>query len=559
MFFIAILSIALYANTLKNGFVLDDEDVIVNSPLIKDFNNFSKLFDKDYFTLSGEMSYRPVVTLSYFIDYKLYGPKPWGYHLTNVSIHAINSLLLYLFLSFIVRSSAVKTRKQSLLQPIGNIPLLISLLFVAHPILTEAVNVPSYREDLLVFLFYIGALNLYLFIRSSTFSQSRLVVAGIYLFSCILYLFALFSKEMAVTFLLMVYCYEWIYTDKRENKNSIFLNPYNAGYIGITLVYIYIRFYYFHNPDSLVEVYAPAWGFQERLLTIPWLLLSYLKLSLFPVSLSSDHAINPVKSVSSFLFIAPVIVVSSLLAIAITVRNRKKEISFGILYFFIALIPVYNIFPIAMPVAERYIYLPIAGFAIIAGTTLKFVLETPGFEFRRFIIFIILLSTVSLYSIKVLKRNEVWGNDYSFWADTIKTSPKSDRAHLNLGAVYFDQGRLGEAMEEVKTAIRLNPLDPQFYTLLGMIYAKQGRLDDAISEFQTVLRLTPVHPGAHYNLGVAYLKKGLTVEGRSELEMTLKLRPDYIKARQTIEHLGKDDMEGVPNLDFTDVYIQQTF
>lgn len=554
MLFIAILSIALYTNTLKNGFVLDDEDVIINSPLIKDFNNVIELFGSDYFNLSGEMSYRPVVTLSYFIDYKLSGLKPWGYHLTNVLLHATNSVLLYLFLSFIVRSSAAKTRKQ-LLQPIRDIPLLISLLFVAHPILTEAVNVPSYREDLLVFLFYVGALNLYLFIRSSTVSQSRLVMPALYLLSCILYLFALFSKEMAVTFPLMAYCYEWIYTDKRKNKNSILLNPYNIGYFGITFIYIYIRFYYFHNPASLVEVYAPAWGFAERLLTIPWLLLNYLKLSLFPFSLSSDHIIDPVKAVSSFLFIAPVVIVSSLLAIAITIRNRKKEIAFGILYFFITLIPVYNIFPIAMSMAERYIYLPLAGLAIIAGALLKLGLESPGFRFRRLIVFITLFSTVSLYSIKVVKRNDIWGNDYLFWADTVKTSPKSDRAHLNLGAVYFDQEKFNEAIREVKTAIKLNPLDPQFYTLLGMLYAKQGRLDDAISEFRTVLRSEPTHPGAHYNLGVAYVKKGLKSEGRSEFEMVLRLRPGYLKARQAIEHIDKDT-GGVPDLDFTDVYIQ---
>lgn len=555
MFFIAILSIGLYTNTLKNGFVLDDEDVIINSPLIKDFNNVNKLFDRDYFYLSGEMSYRPVVTLSYFTDYKLSGLKPWGYHLTNILLHATNSILLYFFLSLIVRPSAVKTHKQPLPQPIRDIPLLISLLFVAHPILTEAVNVPSYREDLLVFLFYIGALNLYLSIRSSTISQSRLLIPALYLLSCILYLLALFSKEMAVTLPLMVYCYEWIYTDKRGNKNSIFLNPYNIGYFGITFIYIYIRFYYFHNPASLVEVYAPAWGFAERLLTIPLLILNYMKLSIFPISLSSDHIIDPVRSVSSFLFIAPVIIVSSLLAIAITVRSRKKEIAFGILYFFITLIPVYNIVPIAIPIAERYLYLPIAGFAIIAGALLKLVLEAPGFKFRRLIIFIILFFTVSLYSIKVIERNEIWGNDYLFWTDTVKNSPKSDRAHLNLGAVYFDQERFDEAIREVKTAIKLNPLDPQFYTLLGMIYAKQGRLDDAISEFRTVLRLMPTHPGAHYNLGVAYLKKGLNIEGMAEFEMVLRLRPDYLKAKQAIEHIDKDT-EGVPDLDFTDVYIQ---
>ena len=154
---ILIISIAIYSNTLKNGFVYDDEFTVVNNTLIKNFSNISKLFTKEYFAASGEMSYRPVVTFTYFIDYALYGLKPYGYHLTNLLLHALNGVILYIFLTLLFKPSQ---------SSIFNLQLLISLLFATHPVLTEAVNAISFREDLLCFLFYISALIPYIVHRS---------------------------------------------------------------------------------------------------------------------------------------------------------------------------------------------------------------------------------------------------------------------------------------------------------------------------------------------------------------------------------------------------------
>src|SRR3989338_9083171 len=156
--FILIIAIAIYSNTLKNGFVHDDEFTIVNNTLIKNFSNISKLFTKEYFSTSGEMSYRPVVTFTYFLDYAIYGIKPWGYHLTNLLLHAMNGVILYIFLTLLI------THHSSLIT-------LISLLFITHPVLTEAVNAISFREDLLCFLFFISALILYISLKARSSKQ----------------------------------------------------------------------------------------------------------------------------------------------------------------------------------------------------------------------------------------------------------------------------------------------------------------------------------------------------------------------------------------------------
>lgn len=147
LLFIAFVSIALYANTLQNGFVYDDEFTVVENTGIKRLDNLPELIDPgEYFSLSGEVTYRPVVTITYFLDYYLYGLKPWGFHLTNLLLHALNGILLYIFLAL----SAIN-RTQDSRSFFNDPPFIISLLFSTHPVLTEAINGVSFREDLLCF------------------------------------------------------------------------------------------------------------------------------------------------------------------------------------------------------------------------------------------------------------------------------------------------------------------------------------------------------------------------------------------------------------------------
>ena len=136
IFILLILTIGVYSNTLKNGFVFDDYFIIIDNIFIKDWKNLSGLLSKDYFSRSGEATYRPVVTLSYFVDYSLWGLKPYGYHLTNVLIHSVNAVLVFLFVLLLI-----KGRRAA---------FLAALLFAVHPVLTEAVNAISLREDLLI-------------------------------------------------------------------------------------------------------------------------------------------------------------------------------------------------------------------------------------------------------------------------------------------------------------------------------------------------------------------------------------------------------------------------
>lgn len=533
IFLIISISTALYSNTLNNGFVYDDALVIVNNAFIKDIHNLSGLlrFEKDYYPLSGEISYRPVVTFTYFIDYALFGLKQWGFHLTNLLLHVINSILLYTFLNLFFKSSRGNEHLHAL-KLHSNPSLLITLLFTTHPILTEAVNAISFREDLLTFTFYMAALNLHA-VRANIIAISRSSSAFLYIASCLLYILALFSKEMAITLPLIAYCYEWLYRGKNAMRAMLF-NPYIIGYTFIALVYLYLRHEYFYNP--FYRFYNPMEGdivisgFIERTLTLPLILSNYLKLSLFPISLSADYVLHPIKSVSDGSFLIPFVTISFILSAALIMAKRSREIAFGILFFIITLIPVSNIIPLDHPFAERYLYLPAAGFAMTVGYNIYY-LFTFGirYKMRRGIILILLFIILCVYSALVIKRNTVWMDEYSLWSDTVKKQPSS-LAHLNLGVVYQNHGLLDESMEQYKTAIMLDQRNVLAHNNLGLALLNKGQLNDAVSEFESAIRQKPDYAEAYNNLGAAHMKQRNYDEAIRAFKFASQLKPGYSKA-----------------------------
>jgi len=205
---IILISILLYLNTLPNTFVYDDAYVITENYFIKSLGNLPKLFTKDYLPLSGELSYRPVVTLTYFFDYAIWRQNPLGYHLTNVILHTINVFLFYLFIKSISRNSSLS--------------ILATLLFLSHPLLTETVNAVCYREDILVSIFFLLAFIYFIKIRIPFSGRGNLTqqintrLVLYYTISCASYCLALFSKEMAITLPILLVLFELLYPRPRQ-------------------------------------------------------------------------------------------------------------------------------------------------------------------------------------------------------------------------------------------------------------------------------------------------------------------------------------------------------
>ncbi|MBI5749435.1 MAG: tetratricopeptide repeat protein [Nitrospinae bacterium] len=503
-----VITLLVWGNTLSNGFAYDDTVTIANNQFIREWGNIPKLLSKDYFNLSGELTYRPLVTLTYFLDYSLWGMKPSKYHLTNLIIHASNVIFLYLFIILLL----------------GNVKIafLSALLFDVHPVQAEAVNAISFREDLLTVFFLLP--SFILFIRLFVDFKSGYIRRLFYSVSLSLYALALFSKEMAITYPLFLIGYIYSFHSEKVRERIGYFISLIGGYVIVTLIYLLIYLGPLGNSNSREFPYTIP-DLPIRLLTLPMVIVRYFLLFIFPYNLNADYIPDFNSSLIEPSLIISLIIISGIGAAAILLSRKDRRAIYGMFWFFISLMPVMNIVPIAYVIAERYLYLPLIGLSFFTSI---FLITTyngmPGYikigGLSALGIIVILLSIRSVY------RNIDWKDDMILWSKTIITSPNSFMAHNNLGIAYANHGNLNEAIKEYKTAIRLKPDYLNGYNNLGIAYASHGNLNEAVKEYKTAIRLKPDDPLPYYNLGNAYGKQGRWQEAIEAYKTSLSLKPD---------------------------------
>lgn len=524
---ISAFSFLLYLNATHGKFVYDDFKIIVENSFIKEWRYLPKIFTKDYFSISGEMSYRPLVTISYFLDYAIWRLNPLGFHLTNVILHTVNSVLFYLFLRTILDNN--------------KIVLLSIFFFITHPLLVETVNAVGYREDLLSATFLL--VSLVCFIKSDALlyresgKKSRFIVY--YAISLAAYLCALFSKEMAITLpaLLMLFV---VFSDQKpwpalaRRFKGIYL-----GYLAISLFYLIMRFVIFSNP-ALKAAYQPG-GFWINAFTMITILVFYIKLSFFPLNLNADYVVplvtHPLEA-SSVLSITFLISISIIFAILCKTRNM---FACWMAWFFITLLPVMNIIPIGNIMAERYLYIPVMGFCVVKGILIYRItdrtLSPRAIPLRQTVQLVLVTFMIGGYSVSIIGKNGSWRDELTLWTKTIMRSPNSYRAHCNLGNVYIESGLIERAQMEYQTALSINPNDASVHSNLGNVYSKQGFMDKASMEYREAIQLDKNYAPPHNNLGNIYFNRGSIDKARLEYEEALRIKPDYSLAHNGLGNI----------------------
>ncbi|MBU2436606.1 MAG: tetratricopeptide repeat protein [Candidatus Omnitrophica bacterium] len=531
---IVILTSLVYANSLKNSFVRDDHIVIVNNDFVKSWKNFPLIFTKDYLTSiseikhfgtrdigSGETTYRPVVTISYFIDYSLWKLNPFGYHLTNLLLHIFNAILLYVFINLIAKNK--------------KIALLTSLLFTLHPANSEAVNGIAFREDLLAFLFFIS--SFILFIKLTDYAGRKKVLC--YIGSLVLFLLALFSKEMALVLpiLFILYDYSFSFGEKTKNTFRSFRFGY-AGYFFAALLYLWIWKLIKGDIGEFFIAYPyPGGNFYTNLLTMSGVFVTYIQWLFLPINVHPAVSDDPSFIFSSFfnpraLLCVGVIIFS--LALAIKMHRSSKKVSFSILWFFVTLLPVSNIFPISNLMASRYLYIPSVGFCFLIAyllfklSKLKVLFASLG-ALRKAAknIAIVLLG---VYSIFTITHNSIWRDNTVLWSTIVEFYPSNAFARTSLGESFKKKGLLKEAAKEYRIAISLNPHYSPAHRALGIYYYEKGMLEESIKEFEKTIELNPNSPSAHTNLGASLGNKGLYPKAIGCFKKAINIDSGYTSA-----------------------------
>lgn len=524
---IVIVTSLIYIKSLTNPFVFDDNLVIVKNDFVKSWKNFPLLFSKTYLTSTedviylglhnigaGEISYRPLVTASYFLDYTFWKLNHFGYHLTNLLLHIFNVLLLYYLIFLISKSKRTA--------------LLTSLFFALHPVNVEAVAVVSHREDLLAFLFFIAAFLL--FIKSDCYVGRKRLFC--YFVSLLSFWLALFSKEMAVTLPLVLILYDYFFTYQRE-KGRIFkyIKVRYGAYILVLLFYFWVRFFFLAGANEF-QLRYPGGDFYTNSLLMSKVFASYIQWFLFPINIHLVLPGDPEFIPHSFFnpsVLFSILLLITLFVVAVKIRKRSKEISFAIFWFFITLLPVSNILPIRNYMASRYLYLPVVGFCFLMAT---FMIRLPALKiasipkniFQRVAGDLIVILLV-LYCVFTLVRQFAWQDDLMLWSEMVGVYPKSSMAHYNLANALRSIDLFDEAIGEYNIAIRLEPGYARNYNFLGLCYYGKGMFDEAVKDFRKAIELNPKLTDAYINLGIVFGDKGLYKEAVSYFEQAIKIDP----------------------------------
>lgn len=530
LIYISLFSAVLFVNAISGNFVYDDFKVVVENSFVKEWRHLPKVFTKDYFSLSGEISYRPLATLSYFADYAIWHKNPLGFHITNVVLHTMNSVLFYLFLRALV--------------PNNKIVLLSLLFFITHPVLVETVNAIGYREDLLCATFFL--VSFIYFIKSDTlvYRKSNQITrfTVYYTISLVSYLCALFSKEMAITLPLLLMVFTVFFHQRPWSSLTKRGKGIYTGYLAISLLYLIIRFIVFSNP-ALHSVYQPG-GFLVNLFTMIKILASYIRLSFFPLHLNADYLVPLVTRPWEGSFILAITFLISIFVIFAVICRTRNMLAAWISWFFITLLPVMNIIPIDNIMAERYLYMPIMGFCVAKGILIYRItdrtLSPRAIPLRQIVQRVLVILMIGGYGFTIIRKNGNWRDELTLWTKTIADSQNSHRAHCNLGNVYLERGFIEKAHREYQLAAALNPNNASIHSNLGNLYTKEGQIDKAFQEYQTAVLIGKNYAQPHNNLGNIYFNQGAPDKARIEYEEAIRIQPDYAPAHNGLGNVYND-------------------
>jgi tetratricopeptide (TPR) repeat protein len=533
---VAVAAVAVYLNSLPNGFVFDDADVVLGDPRIRSLGLGTILGD----------SYRPLRTLTYAIDYAIWGMNPTGFRITNIAIHAVNAILALLV--------ALRLEGRYRVAAAG-----AALLFALHPVQVESVAYISGRRDVLFALFYLAAFLCYARYRDEVDRTRRILLLAA---TALLFALSLMSKEMAASFPIL--CVVWdLYrasapdaSGARPSTRDLLRRVVREGAaLYATGVVAIAAFAYYtivvRGATTRIEgTDVEFWGgsFANNLLTVPLTYAHYVKLAVWPVGLAAQYygAFDPADGLADPRVLPALLLLAGLVAVAcyLVLRTRARAIGFGIAWFLVTLLPASQIVPHHEIVADHYLYLPVLGLGIALAGALATVAERASPTTARAAYGLLAIALVALGAATVV-RNDDWRDEATLWEATYHAVPESPRAAYNYGLVLTGRREHEQAARLYTEAIERDPTFTMAYFNLASTYAGLGRTDEAravyeralASDIETASRrwhTTPDILRAMYQteLAVVDAKTGRADEALGELERIVVAHPDLLRAEE---------------------------
>ena len=592
---IIIVGVGVYFFNLQNPLFWDDDDWIINNTFVHDITWDNIKFWFAHNTLAGvglpSNYYRPFLFFTFALNWVISGAEPFIWHLTSNIIHIANAVLVFLLLEKALADGRPWIHEGGprgflKLNPGALTAFLTALIFVIHPLNTEAVTYIAGRGDSLVMLFML--LALFFFLKSKDNPGRSFIYKSASLVSMTA---GILSRETGITFPFLLMVFYIAFVDKIQiyksntnlqiaNKNSLRDSQHSHDirilaslkrafkeawlYFGTVLIYGILRLTVLNFQNTLNFYTVPnlySENLLYRILTFMHVLVDYFRLLFVPTGLHMERSMT----VHTSLFQWPVwlgflMVVGIIYAGFILYRkeNPKHEILnfkqnqaqnskskgiirhsslvishfrvwfFGWGWFFVGLSMVSGVIPINAVMYEHWLYLPMIGFwTIIAFYLVKLLTsQVPSYRLAKLIIITALVVYLSFFGYQSTQRNILWGNPIEFFKDILKYEPQSARSNNNLGNLYFNQGDTEKALDYYRKSSEAEDIFPQPHFNIGSILQSRGDVFGAIKEYEKAIEVDPSFHYPYQNLLAIYGNMGDLIKATEYAEILKQLRPN---------------------------------
>lgn len=534
---ILLLTLIAFFPSLQNGFTNWDDDVYVTqNPAIQSPDVYGISY---FFTKQQASNYHPITMLSLAFDYKVWGNNAFGFHLTNLIFHLLNTALVFFFVLQLAKKRIW-------------VAIVAGLLFGIHPFHVESVAWISERKDVLyVFFFLLGLLS-YLRFRQQNNDFKWYGIA----FIC--FMLSLFSKPAAVIFPMVLFSIDYFQQQEFSIKNILLKAPFFFMSVFFGFITVNIQ---------KEEAIGTMFSMLQKICFAGYGFVMYLVKLIVPVNLSPLYIYpvnNASESLPSLYFAMPIIAIA-ILIIAFILGRKNRFITFGMLFFIINIILVSQIISVGNAVmADRYTYLSSVGIFFIFGMLLDKAIQHEKFKNLAIGGFALI---VLIFSFLTFQQNKIWKNSETLWSQAIKVDknntlaynkrglaymenpataqkalsdfsksielePTYDQAWGNRGYLYFKANQFDKAEKDFDKAIALNPNYFKHYNNRGHLFYQQQNFEAALSDYNKCIALNDAYALAFNNRAIIYHQQGEKEKALADYNRALAINPNYASAKK---------------------------
>ncbi len=462
IFLLCFAVFAVYFNSLNNDFMFDDKGLTINNPVVVSASLKNAFF-----------SYRPIRTISYIFDYRVFGKKPFGFRLMNIFYHSIVVVLVFLFLQQLGLSSFAS--------------FFSALIFAIHPVQTDSVSYISGRRDILVALFYILSLIFFIKFYKEKFKNKKIVF---FVLAFVFMILSFFSKQTGAT-IPLVWLLILVYFEGFKVFKAIWFRVLTLVFV---ILFLFFALYTIQTKGSdLVTLHSIQFfgnSAKTHYLTALTIFIFYIKQLFFPLQLFLDNANYSLSTGFSSKVIFSILGIFSFFGIVFFLIKKSLnnlnsiywKTAFFMLFFLVSMAPVLQIIPLHEIVANHYLYLPLLGFSGILGMVFEkmFFSLKKQLNFANFFIILLLFFMFSFFIYKTISRNFELKNIWTALKADEVYKPLSFRGLFTIGANYMDMKFPDKAYEYYEKALKTNNYDGVLYANIIGYYLVKGDFDDAL-------------------------------------------------------------------------------